>query len=279
MKYRSANIDENGLLFGKWCSMPGVWTLTNRWQNFMYLLVGEEKALLIDTGYGEGNFREIVESITDKPIMVVNTHGHFDHTGGNALWEDIWMAEGSVDSARVPFTEEHRQWYAAKPHQDYNIHILKDGDLIDLGGKTVEVIAIPAHHEGSIALLDWTDRLLFTGDELESGQVLLYVRDENVSLEQAVKTHKANIEKLAARRSEYDYICPSHNGTLLQPDLYLNDFIALDQSILDGTADIQPDTAGFNYPTFQYPGDRYYELGPKARAQYGQAAMIYVKKE
>ena len=84
MEYRNANIDKDGLLFGKWCTMPGVWTLTNRWQNFMHLLVGQEKALLIDTGYGEGNFREIVESITDKPVMVVDTHGHFDHTGGNA---------------------------------------------------------------------------------------------------------------------------------------------------------------------------------------------------
>ena len=81
MKYRSANIDEKEMLFGKWCSMPGVWTLTNRWQNFMFLIVGEEKAMLIDTGYGEGNLREIVEGITDKPVMVVDTHGHFDHIG------------------------------------------------------------------------------------------------------------------------------------------------------------------------------------------------------
>ena len=103
MKYRSANIDEKGMLFGKWCSMPGVWTLTNRWQNFMFLIVGEEKAMLIDTGYGEGNLREIVEGITDKPVMVVDTHGHFDHTGGNAWWTDVWMAEGAdVYKRQVP---------------------------------------------------------------------------------------------------------------------------------------------------------------------------------
>lgn len=279
MEYRSANIDKDGLLFGKWCSMPGVWTLTNRWQNFMHLLVGEEKALLIDTGYGEGNFRQIVESITDKPVMAVDTHGHFDHTGGNAWWEEVWMAEGSVASARHPFSEEQQGWYDSKPYKDYKINILKDGDVIDLGGKVVEVITIAAHHEGSIALLDKTDRLLFTGDEMESGQVLLFVRDGNLPLEQVVAAHKANMEKLRVRRSEYDFICPAHNGTMLQPDMYLNDFIALDQSILDGTAKVQPDTAGFGYAPYQVGDSLFAKMGSQERAEYGQASIVYLKKE
>lgn len=279
MEYRNGNIDKDGLLFGKWCSMPGVWTLTNRWQNFMHLLVGKEKALLIDTGYGEGNFRQMVVSITDKPVMVVDTHGHFDHTGGNAWWEEVWMAEGSAASARTPFSQEQQDWFDAKPHKDYKINILKDGDVIDLGGRLVEVIAIPAHHEGSIALLDKTDRLLFTGDEMESGQVLLFVRDGNLPLEQVVAAHKANMERLRARRSEYDFICPAHNGTMLQPDIYLNDFIALDQSILDGTAAVQPDTAGFGYAPYPVGDSVFAKMGAQERAEYGQASIVYLKKE
>lgn len=279
MEYRNGNIDKDGLLFGKWCSMPGVWTLTNRWQNFMHLLVGKEKALLIDTGYGEGNFRQMVVSITDKPVMVVDTHGHFDHTGGNAWWEEVWMAEGSAASARTPFSQEQQDWFDAKPHKDYKINILKDGDVIDLGGRLVEVIAIPAHHEGSIALLDKTDRLLFTGDEMESGQVLLFVRDGNLPLEQVVAAHKANMERLRARRSEYDFICPAHNGTMLQPDIYLNDFIALDQSILEGTAAVQPDTAGFGYAPYPVGDSVFAKMGAQERAEYGQASIVYLKKE
>lgn len=279
MEFRNSNIDDRGLLFGKWCTMPGVWTLTNRWQNFMHLLVGEEKALLIDTGYGEGNFREVVETITNKPVMVVNTHGHFDHTGGNGWWKDAWMAEGAVSSARVPFSDEQQSWYDAKPYKDYRIHVLEDGQIIDLGGKIVEVISIPAHQEGSIALLDKTDRLLFTGDEMESGQVLMFVRDRNLPVEEVISAHKANMEKLAARRSEYDFICPAHNGTMLQPDLYLNDFIALDQAILDGNAQIQPDTAGFGYAPYQQEGSFFAKMGLQERAQYGEASIVYQKKE
>ena len=194
------------------------------------------------------------------------------------MWDEVWMAEGSAASARHPFNEEQQRWYDAKPHKNYAINILKDGDVIDLGGRIVEVISIAAHHEGSIALLDRTDRLLFTGDELESGQVLLFVRDDNLPLEQAVAVHKANMEKLLALRSEYDYNCPAHNGTMLQPDIYLNDFIALDQSILDGTAQVQPDTAGFGYAPYQTGDSLFAQLGAQERAEYGQAAMVYLKR-
>ena len=118
-----------------------------------------------------------------------------------------------------------------------------------------------------------------TGDEMESGQVLLFVRDDNLPLEQVVAAHKSNMEKLLARRREYDYICPAHNGTMLQPDLYLKDFIALDQSILDGTARVQPDTAGFGYAPYQVGDSLFAQMGAQERAEYGQASIVYLKKE
>lgn len=279
MEYRSVNIDEKGMLFGKWCSQPGVWTLTNRWQNFMYLLVGSERALLIDTGYGEGNIRQVVESITNKPVMVINTHGHFDHTGGNGWWDAAWMSEGAAADARVAFTPQQQSWYDGKPYKDYRIHIVKEGDILDLGGVQVEVIGIPAHHEGSIALLDQTHRLLFVGDELESGQVLLFARHRNLPLTQVVAAHLANMEKLLTRRGEYDYICPAHNGTMLQPDLYLQDYLALDQEILAGKAQIQPDTAGFGYEPYQVGDSLFAKMGQQERVQHGLASFVYLKED
>ena len=55
------------------------------------LVIGGEKALLIDTGYGFADIREVVESITDLPLTVVNTHGHADHAGGNRYFDRVWM--------------------------------------------------------------------------------------------------------------------------------------------------------------------------------------------
>ena len=83
---QNTNVNENGKIYGKWKIMPDTWCITDGWGNFIYLLIGKEKAMLIDTCSCEGNVREVVEEITEKEIMVVNTHGHFDHTGGNACW-------------------------------------------------------------------------------------------------------------------------------------------------------------------------------------------------
>ena len=160
------NQDERGNLFGKWQIDKDTWCISNRWANFMYLLIGEEKALLIDSGTGEGNIRKFVETITDKPVMVVNTHGHYDHTGGNFWWPEVWMKEESVECAKKAFLSWGEAFFADKDYPDYKANILNDGDVIDLGGRKVEVIAIGAHNEGSIAFLDRTTKSLFSGDEL-----------------------------------------------------------------------------------------------------------------
>jgi len=73
----------------------------------MYLLEGNDRALLIDTGWGAGNLREYVEKLTAKPIFVINTHGHLDHSGGNGEWEEVMMLPGGeadlFTCCRCPF--------------------------------------------------------------------------------------------------------------------------------------------------------------------------------
>lgn len=275
-----SNQDEMGNLFGKWQIAPDTWCLTNRWANFIYLLIGEEKAMLIDTGSGEGNIREFVETITDKPVMVVNTHGHFDHTGGNSCWSEAWMTKAAAANAKVPFSPMHEEWFRSKKYPDYQIHELKDGDIIDLGNRQIEVIAIPAHSEGSIALLDKSIRALFTGDELESGQVLFFVRDHILPVEEVAALQKKNMEKLLSRRSEYDRIWPAHNGTPLLPDVYLKDFIALDEQLIAGTATIMENTGGFGFPTDTSGGKGpFSQYGNLKRAQYNTASVVYAAGE
>ena len=66
----------------------------------MYLLEGEEKALLLDTGYGVGNLREYVERLTEKPVIVANTHYHPDHSAGNGEFEQVYLSRGArLDAA------------------------------------------------------------------------------------------------------------------------------------------------------------------------------------
>lgn len=269
------NQDERGNLFGKWQIDKDTWCISNRWSNFMYLLIGEEKAMLIDSGTGEGNIRKFVETITDKPVMVVNTHGHYDHTGGNFWWPEVWMKEESVQCAKETFASWGDAFFADKDYPDYKANILNDGDVIDLGNRKVEVIAIGAHNEGSIALLDRQTKSLFSGDELEAGQVLLFVRNKNIPLKEVAALHKKNMEKLQSFRSEYERIWPAHNGVPLMPDRYLEDFITLDTQLMEGTAKVMENIGGYGFPIA--PFGPFAEMGEMERAEYGVASIIYLK--
>ncbi len=270
------NTDEMGNIYGYFQIAPDTWCITNRWQNFMYLLCGRKKAMLIDTGSGEGNIREIVEKLTDKPVFVVNTHGHFDHSGGNSCWQEVWMAKEAAEHAKEPFTPMHREWFMAQPWPDYEIHELTDGMVIELGEREVEVISIPAHSEGSLAFLDRNTRYLFSGDELESGQVIWFVRNEAVPLQKMAEEHRKNMEKLKARRSEYDWIWPAHNGAPLYPDAYLQDFIELDEMVMKGEITPLSHTAGFGFPTdTQAVPNPFQKYGALKRLEHGVASVVY----
>ena len=273
---REENTTIHGLLYGSWLIRPNLWVLSNGWQNFQYLFVGERQAVLIDSGYGEGNIRAVVEEKTNLPVMVINTHGHFDHTGGNGCWPKAWMGEAPQLDCKHGFAPIHEQWAAQKPFPDYETGVLADGTRIDLGNEVLEILAIPAHHDGSIAILAQKNRFLFTGDEFESGQVLILKRRSDPDFLPTIMRHRANAERLLARRSEYDALFPAHNGYLLDPDCYLNDFIALDGEILAGTAQAQPNTVGFNFPADAVAsGSVFGVFGKQIRVCHGAASIVY----
>lgn len=236
-------------IFGSYMSWK---TTENTWiinamdgsQN-MYLLEGADRALLIDTLYGAGNLRAHVETLTNKPVIVINTHGHLDHAGGNGEWEEVLMLAGAVPDTemcyRCPFD------VSKLPHPDYKKTVVKDGDTIDLGGGwIIEVIDITAHSNGSLALLDRQNRQLYVGDELESHQVLLYEVEESrpiqgrppFILKDRLIRHHANTLKLLALREYYDTVYPAHNGAPIAVS-YLEDFAALTEHIFAGDALIE----------------------------------------
>lgn len=244
---KDVNINESGFVYGFWKTDYGCWQINDR-NNALYLLVGEEKALLIDTGYGDGDLREIVERITDLPVMVVDTHGHLDHSGGNAFFTEVWMGKGGEKDA---LEVESR---TRLPYPDYKINNLEDGQLIDLGGRVIEAIAIGAHHRSSFAFLDKSNRTLYSGDELESAQVLLFVHDEDVEDIEIARRHLANMNKLKARAGEFDRIAPAHNGGPLEVS-YIDDYIELAQKLIDGNIAPEATCAGYGWPAEIFGGD------------------------
>jgi glyoxylase-like metal-dependent hydrolase (beta-lactamase superfamily II) len=132
-----------------------------------YLVVGSEKALVIDTMNGYEDVYELVRTLTDLPLMVVNTHGHCDHIFGNIYFEEAYMDPNDIAIAKEhmafpEFVLNCRKYDLVMPP----FRPISDGDVIDLGGLTLDVISLPGHTPGGICLLLREDRILFTGDSI-----------------------------------------------------------------------------------------------------------------
>ncbi|MBN1631184.1 MAG: MBL fold metallo-hydrolase [Thermoleophilia bacterium] len=253
--------------YNQWRAADGTIFITMlRGTHYLYLLEGSERALLIDTGYGCGRLRRYVERLTDKTVAVVNTHGHPDHVGGNGWWEEVHIhADAAAQIAGFPPLPERLEL----PYPDYAKVLVDEGFVFDLGRREVEVIEISAHAPGSIALLDHTTRMLFTGDEIEAGQVLMFDPSgrSRVSLRERAQKHLANMLKLKSMQSEFAFLCPAHNGSPIDPS-YIDDFIALDTELLEGRQHVAPRLCHWYLGRTPFAKEL-------RRATHGKASIIY----
>ena len=128
-----------------------------------FLLLGEEKALQIDTAYGRGDFPNIVDMLKgDRELLVVNTHEHFDHTGGNKFFPKVYMHPLAFENADKPFDPLPQEWFDNMPYPDYEKVGIEDGYVFHLGGRDVEVLHTPAHCKSSLSFIDHGRRLLLS---------------------------------------------------------------------------------------------------------------------
>lgn len=140
---------------------------------WMHLIVGQERALLIDTAFGIGDLRGLVETLTDKPVDVVNTHFHGDHSAGNGQFETIFIHKYDIPYLEMSEKAENRLLPAPGTYREEDIiplrsakHVaMEDGFVFRLGeGHEVEVIHMPGHAAGGCMLFDRKYNLLFSGD-------------------------------------------------------------------------------------------------------------------
>jgi glyoxylase-like metal-dependent hydrolase (beta-lactamase superfamily II) len=201
-------------------SAPGVWRVDEHGSVNMYLVVGEKKAMLIDTGCGEPGLEAAVRSVTKLPLVVVNTHGHSDHAAGNRFFPVVHAHPEDARAAR---------YYASA------MTIVEDavaGTSFDLGGRSLSVIETPGHTRGSICLLDQANRMIFTGDN-NNTHVWLFLGDAL-----SVEEYLASLEALIARSSSFDAIFPGHE-LKLGPD-HLTNLATSCKGILRGGIRAEP---------------------------------------
>ena len=148
-----------------------------------YLVLGDVKAALIDSGLGIGNIRQVVEAITSLPVLVLHTHGHPDHIGGDPLFEENYLSPlenvGTLEERKNANEDKKRliEGFAGNnpelvktlvesfvPAAEVSYKPVHDGDAFDLGEVVLEAVAIPGHTQGSLAYVDQKGRFAFTGD-------------------------------------------------------------------------------------------------------------------
>jgi hydroxyacylglutathione hydrolase len=192
-----------------------------------YLVVGNERGVVIDTGFAIENLQKYAQTLTEKPVIwAANTHGHFDHTGGNGWFERAYMSAKALEIAKTPYPSKSSLNYPL----DYLVTVVGDVDTIDLGGRKLEVIEIPAHAPSSIAFLDRKERILFTGDEVDGSVMLYWMQDEP---QPTIEQHAKNMEKLLTHRNEFDFLCAGHGQVMAEASL-VEDYLEHDRRIISG---------------------------------------------
>lgn len=173
------------LIREKYCDTSGL---------LLGLVIGRDKAALIDSGLGAvDELRAYVETLTDKPIICLLTHGHPDHAGGAALFDTVYMNENDQDELEWGLTRERRLsdlrdfcnndqdvLSYAQMHcvdcSNFSWQELHDGDTFDLGGIVLEAMAMPGHTKGSMAFVNRADNYIFIGDAVASTLMLTSYR-------------------------------------------------------------------------------------------------------
>jgi len=209
------------------------------------LVIGKNRAALIDTGCGISDISKVIDEITNLPVIVVNTHAHNDHIADNHRFEEVWMLDHpwSVEAQKGLPNSEMAHLVASgmvwKPlplgfrKDDYIVpgfkvtHFFKNNEIIDLGGRKLEVIHTPGHTPDSCCFLDRKQRLLFTGDMFYTGGIYTYLNGGDIH------TFIRSYRKMLSYYEEFDHLMPSHNEPYVEKEL-LNEVLKAVENIVAG---------------------------------------------
>lgn len=169
-----------------------------------FLFEGGDRAMLVDTGFGDIPIKEIASELTSLPIFVVNTHADPDHIGGNGSFSTIYIH---------PAEKERYVHNMPKECDPEKLLPLSEGDIIDLGLWKFEVILTPGHTPGSIMLLERDKQMLISGDSIQNGMMFMF--GEGRSVPNLI----VSLEKIMTMRENIRIIYPSHSECPLTTDI------------------------------------------------------------
>ena len=230
-------------------------------ETISYLILGTKQAVLFDTGMGIGSISKVTNQLTAKPVVVLNSHTHNDHVGGN--WEFTYVfamdtdftrknARGSPADAQAEIASGqicgklpagfNPKTYATKQWKIF--HFVHDGFKVNLGARTVEIVAAPGHTPDSIALIDRANGLLFTGDTYYPAPIWLYRPETDMD------AYVASVKRLAALAPQVKMVLGAHNIPVADPAV-LPKLVDAILAVRAGKGDVEAEGTGKAIHTFQ----------------------------
>lgn len=183
----------------------------------LYLVEGNNRAILIDAGTYIPDLDKIVAKITSKPVTMMLTHAHGDHAGGVGPFPEVYLNAG--DMTIVPNSMRNYKG---------QIRYLNDGQVIDLGGREIEIIFTPGHTAGSTTFFDKAKHYGFSGDAFGSTNLLVFT---NLSTEMYTAERIENYMK----KNDIHFLFPGHySGDNLESPQRVTDIKNMCREILDG---------------------------------------------
>ena len=236
---------------------PGVFAIYEPHQaeeTIGYLILGNKRALLFDTGMGISDLKKVTDQLTRLPIVVLNSHTHNDHVGDNSEFQTIYgmdteftrrNARGSREDAQAELApgqicgslpkDFDPKTYATRPWKiTAYIH---DGQNLELGGRTLQVLATPGHTPDAISLFDRAHGLLFTGDTYYPATIWLYRPETDL------RAYDASIHHLAALAPQVKIVLGAHNIPVSSPSVLPRLVTAFEQ-VRAGKVPATPDSPG-----------------------------------
>lgn len=239
----------------------GVWLLAEPSHVNTWLVEGSERAVLLDTGLGVAPIRPVAKSLTSLPVSVVNTHYHFDHTGGNHEFDEIAIHEvgapllehevpREILDAYMGYTDRliaASEAYRALDRDFFHLltpdsnpvalpegfdpstwsitpttatRTLSDGEVVELGERSLRVIHTPGHTADCICLLDERDGILFGGDTINTGPIYAQFPDSDIS------AFAASTARLAELENDVRFLVVHHFGRVVAEPRLLREIAA-----------------------------------------------------
>lgn len=253
---------------------PNTWCLSEFKLVNCYLVEGNNYACLIDTGCGIGNLREVVKSITTKPLLILLTHAHPDHDGGIYQFKDCPIYLNGDDSQVIGFKalfKNFRKEYIESrgpvrfpngykellslvpdplPNDNYEYIDLKQHSKIDLGNRILEVIPTPGHTKGSVSFLDLNTKILFSGDTFNTQIILQRQPNNELTL---VQEYHNMVSVVMNRYSDFKQLAIGHDGVLYAKEI-IKDYYELTKGLLNGSIVGEYKEIGFRKGDVAYLG-------------------------